>query len=187
MNRVELMRAFAAHTAAAAACERALKDPAETAAVEEGIADGWKKPGVGKLEVSLTRDAASVVDEDRFLDWLEQRYPTEVVTVRRVRNPEWQTRLLAGLIPVDPDEVAPGEATLLADAEGEIVPGVAWRAGGRPRCVSITIEPGLKHEYAAAAQAYVDHGTPLPIGLPARPALPQQQDSTVEASAPATE
>ncbi len=180
MNRVELLRAYAAHTAAAAACERALKDPAEAAGVAEGIADGWKKDGVGKVEVSFTRDTAAVVDEERFLDWLEQRYPseirTELVPVRSVRNPAWQKHLLSSLIPVDPDEMRAGESTLLMDAENEVVPGVAWRRGGLFRCASITIEPQLKTEYAAAARDYVEHGTPLPVGSPARPALPQQPD-----------
>jgi hypothetical protein len=166
MNRAELMRRLAAHKAAAAACERALKAEAERNYIEQGTADTCRVPDVGTLSVSLTQSATNVVNQDVLLDWLEKNHPDqvveEVVTVRRVRSQKWLSLMMAEWEPVDPDYVEPGDATSCMDDEGTIIPGVEWRKGGRYLHASVTVDAGLKRQYAAAAVAYVQHGVPMP-------------------------
>lgn len=178
MNRAELVRRYAAHKAAAAACEKALKDEAWRIFDEEESADTWRLPRVGKVSVSLSTPGAHVIDKDKdkFMDWVAVRYPTEVVTevvtVRSVRNPAWLSDLLTRLIPADPKKLGPDDATFCEGDEGEIIPGVEWRPGGRYLHASITVDPQLKRQFAAAARAYVEQGVamlavdPPPVASP---------------------
>lgn len=165
LNHAELLRRYAAHKAAAAACEAALKADALHEFVTHGTAVRWPALGIGTLAVSLSHDTVTITDEDKFFDWLEARYPTEVVvetvTVRRVISPAWQAAMLAGLLPVDPDEIGPGGSTQCMAAEGELVPGVVWQKGGKYLHAAITPDSGLKRTYALAAAAYVQ-GAPMP-------------------------
>lgn len=153
MKRQELLEAYLAHTEAAAACAKRLKTLAGAEFETEQVAVSWKMAGLGKVETGTTRDRVIVNDERAFVDWLARSRPSEVVYT--ARNWQWVREvLLPKLTPVDPEECAPGEATMCADAEGTIVPGVEWRAGGQLHAVSITGDPGLKRALAAAAAEY---------------------------------
>jgi len=162
LNRTELVQRMLAHRAVAEDCERALKGEAERIFAEHRTADTWRMPGTGQVVVSLTRDRAAVVDEAAFLAWLGRRYPTEVVWVPKVRNPEWLKQLLGRLAAVDPEELAPGEATMCADDEGTVIPGVEWRKGGCFYGAAVRPETALSRRLAKAAEAYVLDGTPMP-------------------------
>lgn len=181
MNRAEMMRRWLAHKLAAAACEKALKGEAQRAFDEQGSADTWRMPGAGTLSVSLAHDRASVTDDAAFMEWFAKRYPTEVVTVTRVevRNPEWVKTMLAGLEAVDPDELEPGDATMVCDPEGgEIVPGVEWRKGGRFLSASIRPDSDLERRMKKAAEAYVNSGEPMPGLAPPAPPRPAAGEAT---------
>lgn len=155
-----------AHQAAAKACETALKREAARTFAEEGSADTWRMPGTGMVVVSVSHDRAAVTDEQAFLGWLEKAFPTEVVTetvtVRSVRNPEWLKHLLGELLPVDPDELGPGEATICMDGEGSVIPGVQWRRGGEFLSASVRPDSDVRRRLAAAAEAYALRGEPMP-------------------------
>jgi hypothetical protein len=171
LNRAEIMKRLVAHTAAAKACEKWLKDEAQRIFEVEGTADTWKPPGVGTLAVHLNHDAAVVTNEEMFLDYIEATYPDEIKLVRQVRNPAWQAAMLAGLIPMDPQELKPGQGTQCHDREGTVVKGVAWHKGGTYRTAAFTPNPDLKREYTAAARAYVENGTPMLAVDPPPPAV----------------
>lgn len=165
-TRAELLQLQMVHGAAAAAAEAELKDRARQLFAEEGSADTWRLPG-GQVIVQLTNDRAEIADRDAFLAWLAAAYPHQVTTrtivVTEVINEKWLTEeLLASLTPLDPDEADPGEATMLMDAEGTIVPGVTWRKGGGLYGVSVRPDATVKRRLKEAAAAYIDGTGTLP-------------------------
>lgn len=92
----------------------------------DGAAPTWRIPGVGTVPLAMTQDAVDVVDEPAYTAWVASRYPTEVETFTRVR-PVFDRRLR--------DEAAQRGAA--CDDQGEVIPGLLFRAGGLPRGVSI--------------------------------------------------
>lgn len=167
MTRAQLLAAYVAHKAAAAACERALKGQVTRAWTEEQIAELWRMPA-GTVTARLTQPRVSVTDEPALLKWVAVAYPTEVTTrvvttdVTELRNPKWLETMLAKLTPVDADDVEAGGGTMLMTADGTIVPGVIWTPGGQLHSVAIEANKGLTAQYAQAARAYVETGTPMP-------------------------
>lgn len=167
MNRAQLLTAYLAHKAAAAACEAALKAKVAEAYREEQVAETLRLPG-GEVAARLTKPRVVTTDEDALLKWVAAAYPTEVTTevvtttVTRVRNPKWLETMLGQLTPVDPAEVEPGGGTGLMTGDGTVVPGVMWTPGGTLHSVAITGAPALVAEFARAARAYVEAGTPMP-------------------------
>lgn len=161
MKREELFERWMAHSAAAAALEKRIKAKVRAAYDEEGSADTWRL-AAGSVSASLDHDRVEVVDEEAWLDWVRQHHPDEIVMVPTVR-PASREALLGGLLPVDPDELEPGEATSCMDSDGTVVPGVALRRGGTFRSVSLRPDSDTKRRLAAAAEAYASGAGPMPL------------------------
>lgn len=165
MNRAQLLAAYLAHKAAAAACEQALKGQVARAYTDEQVAETLRLPA-GEVAARLTKPRVVTTDEPALVKWVAAAYPTEVtteqVTVTTVRNPKWLDQLLSTLKPVDPAEVEPGGGTSLMTDDGTVVPGVMWTPGGSLHSVAITGAPAVVDEFARAARAYVESGTPMP-------------------------
>lgn len=169
MNRADLVRRLAAHKAAAAALEDALKRDARAEYEEQGTAPTWRLDGA-RVQVSLSTDRCVVADEETFMDWFAALLPDEVVTstVRVVRNPAVLKQFLENIAahgPVPdgetPRDLSPGDTTEAADGAGQVVPGLRWVKGGEYVATSIYVDPTVKRRLAASAARYVE-GAPMP-------------------------
>lgn len=127
MNRAEATRQVLLLEAAAAqitARAKVLRDGLNADAVaeyeEQGSAQTWRFD-LGTWSQGISKEAPVVADPAALVDWVRDRYPSEVV---EVVNPAFQKALLARLVPV-------GDAVLVRET-GEVVPGLAVRPGGRP-------------------------------------------------------
>lgn len=109
---------------------------------EQGTAPTWRLPDVATISTAVSHESISVADEKAFTAWVEQRYPTEVETVKVIR-PAWRTHLLA-------TGVTEGEVVCLPD--GEVIPGLAVRPGGGFAGVTIRVAPAAKEVFAALAE-----------------------------------
>jgi hypothetical protein len=141
-SREDRLALLLVHEAAARALRASLKDEATANYRDHGSADTWRMGG-GKVTTNLSKSGAAITDHDAFVAWVAERYPTEVTTrtvvIREVRNPKWLEELLAGLDPMDPEELDAGESTACVDSDGRIIPGAIWTMGGR--MVSISVYP----------------------------------------------
>lgn len=108
---------------------------------EQQTASTWRIKGVATVPQSVTNDAVVVESEPRFVDWVAQRFPTEVDTIIR---PAFRKLLLGELI-----HVADG----VCHIDGEVVPGVEFRAGGEFIGVSVRATPEAKQAFGAVARA----------------------------------
>lgn len=158
LNRAELARQAAFWAAVAAGARgRAAKASAELAAAaeaeyaEQGVAPTWRIRGLGTIPLALSQDQVVVVDERAYLDWVAARYPTEVEETVRVR-PAFDEHLRKG---------AAKRGDPPCDAAGEPIPGVAFVPGGRPKGISLRLEPAAKAGAAAAAAAYLEAMPPV--------------------------
>lgn len=151
-----------AYEAAVREIKRALKAEGAMEHRENGTTPTWKL-AFATASGSESHDHVDVTDPEKFLDYLETRYPTEVETktVRVVRNPEWAIRLregLAALHRADLDEIAEQErsedapAPVIRDAEGTEVQGVAFVGGGEFLTVSVTPSTDARHHVSRAAR-----------------------------------
>lgn len=159
------MQLLLAHKAAAAAIEAEIKARVTRNYAEEGSADTWRLPG-GLVTANLSTGGAEIVDRPAFLSWLALRHPTEVerklIRVTEVRNDRWLKQLLGRLVPMDPEELEPGEGTPCVEDSGEIIPGVVWRAGDRLVSVSIRPDADITRRLAAVATDYADGKRDMP-------------------------
>jgi hypothetical protein len=167
--RDEMLLRMLAHQAVAAEYERLLKDGVANVFEKDKAADTSRFQGIGLVSAVIAADTTTIVDQDVFLDWLERNHPTEVttevVTVRRARNPAWVKALLGQLQPVDPSQPA-GETSPVMDVEGTQIPGLRWRRGGTFKHASIRPDAGLVRRLTAAAQVFAATGRPMPeLGL----------------------
>jgi hypothetical protein len=129
--------ALRAHTA------RAILDGQARAELErDGVAPTWRIPGLGTVPLALTSDSVDVVDEAAYVEWMRRRFPTEVETITRVR-PAFDKAL----------REAAAKRKASCDDQGELIPGLTFRPGGKPRGVSV--RPSADATAAAAAQAEV--------------------------------
>lgn len=185
-NEAELLTRLWAHQAAAAAIEATLKEAALRESRDKGVAVTWRVKGVGNLTVSTANDKVRITDPEKWLDWLAARYPTEVrveqVIVRQVISPAWEATVLAGLTPLDPDELPAGGEAQVMDSEGTLIPGVVWTKGGKILTAAITADGDLKRRFAAAAAAYVK-GAPMPAIDPPPPPVEPATDNPAVALA----
>jgi hypothetical protein len=168
MNRADKIRAYALHAAAAAALKDSLEREAREEYEKTGTRPTWNLPAA-RVSVATVHAHAEVADPTAFFDYLEHRYPTEVVTrtVREVRDQRWLTDLMAGWVelgPVEPPESAlPDEPPGVRDHDGVVIPGLKWMAGGGYKSTSITVERDVKRELAAIAAAYAAGTGELPV------------------------
>ncbi len=163
-RRDDLVLRYLAHAAAADALKRQIRERQGRAYVDEGAAETWRLPGVGQVSASITQDGVSIHDTDAFALWIAERYPHQVRTrtVTEVINPDWARKIAAGLTPVDPGTVKPGEKTFMVDADGVAVPGVVWRRGGTFISSAVKPDSDLQAVLEDAAEKYAKEGTPMP-------------------------
>ena len=153
MNRAELVRAIAACDALGEELRRTLRADAEAEYIEQGTAPTWRVPGV-TVSTAVTRDRVDVVDEHALIEYVADRCPTEVVTVRQVR-PAFLRALIADVSArgVDPP----------CDVDGRVVPGLVWRRGGEFRSVSVRPSAELADELTRAAREIAAGRRPLSL------------------------
>lgn len=151
---VILWEAIAAEAKAQAAANRAVLDEqARTELETNGSAPTWRIPDVGTVPLALTSPAVVVEDEAAYVAWMAERYPTEVHTVQQVR-PAFDAQLRTDLAAQGGDP---------CDLEtGEVIPGLRYVPGGRPRGVSV--RASAKARDAVRTQARYLLGLPDPDG-----------------------
>lgn len=158
-NRAELVRRLIAYEAAAKEIKRALRAEGEHEHRENGTTTGHRM-AYARVTGSETADHLDVVDADAFLAYLAGRYPSEVTTrtVQVVRNTDWLAQVkdaLARMSRLEYDEIPEGEERPsrgpVVDADGTIIPGVAFVPGGDYITTSVT--PTMTARYRALTAA----------------------------------
>lgn len=150
MNRTDAIKAIvwldqlAAQAKAEAAKLRAdLVADARAEFDEQGTAPTWRIPDVATVAASVSHETVYVADEAVFTKWAVERYPTEVETIRRIRE-SWRTRFLG--------EVIVEFEGLVDRSTGEVVPGLAVKAGGEFAGISIRPTSAAKEVFSALAE-----------------------------------
>lgn len=131
-----------------AAEHRAALDAEARAELEQhGTAPSWRLADIGTVTLPVTKEAPVIADIEALTRWCLDRYPSEVETVHQIRA-SFQAALLGRLM-CDGDVV-------VDPATGEIVPGMAVRAGGMPQSLSIRPSRPARAAAAAAGAALLD-------------------------------
>lgn len=175
-TREERLYLHALHRAAATALEASLKAEAIDEYEAHGSAATWRfgEDQDDLVVASVEHSRAEATDDEAMLDFLEQY--TSMTYRREVRevNPDALKGWLAGLKPMvqmnEADDAVPAiwrEATAkerkqagatfaCMDAEGHLIPGVHWVAGGRLASVSIRLSSSRKSQAGKLARQYAD-------------------------------
>lgn len=147
-RRVLLLETAAAELRSRAAAVRAdLNADARAELAEQGMAPTWRWPDIGTVSLGVSREAVVVDDEDAFLAWLRDEFPTEVERIERCR-PAFFTALSNFVAQAGEDVVHTGT--------GQIVPGLRIRPGGDPLPLSFRLTAGAKAVAAEHAGKLVD-------------------------------
>lgn len=107
-----------------------------------GSASTWRHDGVATVSLPVSKPRVTIADQRAYTAWVEKNAPTEVHTVTTVR--ETYTKTLAKRVKID------GDAVCLPD-DGQVIPGLAYVAGGRPGSISIKKDPALVEQLAGEA------------------------------------
>lgn len=168
MNRTECVRAIVwlDQVAAKAAEESAklrlvLATEALTEWEDQGAAPTWRIPDIATVSAVVSHGGVRVVDEAAFIRWVEQRYPTEVETIKKVRT-AWQKSFFAAIAAAETGDADPNT--------GEVIPGVEATTGGQMKGVSIRVSAAAKEVFGALAehglkQLAADAGPAVPVTL----------------------
>lgn len=129
--------------AQAETCRAALDEQAREEYERQGSAPTWRFPGVGTVPLSLTTDQVVVDNPVTYLAWMRDRGPHQIETVEQVR-PAFDKQFRESVAkygdpPRDP-------------ATGELVPGLRFVPGGRPKGVSVRPADGAKQRMTAMAR-----------------------------------
>ena len=152
MRRAEIIRAIAACGALSTELRKALKADAEAEYREQGTAPQWRQPGL-VASASITHDTIVVVDEAAFLAYVKQERPDEIEVIEQVR-PSFASAFIAKVLERgDPP----------CDADGRVIPGLAFRAGGQFRSVSVLPSTQTKWQLNQAAKEIVGGRRPLTL------------------------
>ncbi len=135
----------------ARAARSALDDQAREELARDGVAPTWRIPDLGTVPLSLSQPGIGVVDEVAFLAWVRTRYPDEVEATYRVR-PAWQAYLTRRLLARRADPPC--------DDDGEVIPGLEYRAGGQPVGVRVVATADAKVSALHLARQVLDSLTP---------------------------
>lgn len=144
-------------TAEAAKLREDLIAEARAEYAEQGTANQWRVPDVATVSTSVTRAKVQVQDERKLLQWAKLRHPEAVETVE-VLDPRWTTALLGEV------EVVDG---VVCAGDGEVVPGLGYRPGGRVSGISIRASTAAKEVFATLASQGLRR-----LALEAGPAVP---------------
>lgn len=155
MNRFEMIRqtlmweqVAAAARAKAAKFREELDAAARAEYAEQGTAPTWRLPDIGTVSLPVSKETIYVTDEAVLVEWAKRDWPGEVVTVEKIR-PAFLRVLLETVA------VAAGEVAVDAGS-GEIIPGLAVRAGGTPQALSFRPSSAAKEVAAVGAQHLVE-------------------------------
>ncbi|HEY9415038.1 MAG TPA: hypothetical protein VIQ30_09795, partial [Pseudonocardia sp.] len=164
VNRFEKIRQVllweqvaAAARAKAAAHRDELTQDAQAEYAEQGTAPTWRLPDIGTVSLPVSKESIHVTDEAALVEWAKRDWPGEVVTVEKIR-PAFLRVLLESVA------VAAGEVAV-DSGSGEIIPGLAVRAGGTPLGLSFRPSTAAK-EVAAAGAAHLVESLEQSIGQP---------------------
>jgi hypothetical protein len=141
-----VMRLEGLASAAKAAADKVragLDEEARTEFERTGAAPTWRMADIGIAALPVTKEAVVVSDVQALLGWCRSHKPEQIRTVEEI-EPAFQAWLLQHCV-VDGDKAVHPET-------GEVMPGLAVRAGGQPRSLSFRPEPGVK-------AAFGEHGT----------------------------
>jgi hypothetical protein len=152
---------------ALAACETMAKKLRDAIAAdaqaefdEQGTVPTWRMPDAGiTVSGSTKHPSVAIVDEQAFLNWVQEHHPSEIKTVTLVQ-PAWQQAFLAAV-------AERGEP--LCDDQGDIIPGLEYRPGGGFAGISVRVEPAIKMVLGLYADEVVTGKRPL--------ALPSEVDA----------
>lgn len=108
---------------------------------EQGTAPTWRGE-YGVVTLPITRPSIEVQDPDRLVAWCAEHHPTEVETVRRVR--EAYLSYIRQHYVMDSD--ADGLPVVLDPTTQEPVDGLTWQPGGQPGALSIRPTPAAKRQ-----------------------------------------
>jgi hypothetical protein len=170
VNRFELIRrtlmweqVAAAARARASGIREQLTADARAEYAEQGTAPTWRLPDIGTVTLPVSNEAVYVTNEAALVEWAKRDWPTEVVTVEKIR-PAFLQVLLANVA------VAAGEVAVDAGS-GEIIPGLAVRAAGTPGSLSFRPTPLAKQVAAAGAERLMESvekaiGEPIVLETP---------------------
>jgi hypothetical protein len=172
MNRMEMIRrtliweqvATAAKTRAAELRETLTQD-ARAEYAEQGTAPTWRLPDIGTVTLPVSTERIVVEDEPALVEWAKRDWPSEVVTTESIR-PAF-LRVLLDNIAVPAGEVA------VDSGSGQVIPGLAVRAGGTPQSLSFRPTRDAKAVAAAGAERLIEdvaQAIDRPIVLEARDA-----------------
>lgn len=114
----------------------------------EGMAPTWRWPDLGTIILPVSKETTVVADADALAKWCQQRYPTEVETLVQIR-PAFQVALL---------QRTRGDGDGVVDmATGELVPGLAVRAGGVPKALTIRPTPEASALFTEVGRQELEH------------------------------
>jgi hypothetical protein len=109
----------------------------------EGMAPTWRWPDLGTVILPISKETAVISDMEALVEWCRQRHPSELETLVQVR-PAFQLALM--------HRVQPAGEVVVDPATGEIVPGLAVRAGGAPKALTIRPTPEATAVFAEAGR-----------------------------------
>jgi len=135
MNRAEKSKAILLYDQLAAAAKAKsahlrgeLEADARTEYEQQGMAPTWRMPDVGTVILPIASQQIVVADEDKLIAWVADRDPAMVESIQRVNGTH-----LVGIL-----SHAVAEGDVACDPRtGEVIPGLAVRAGGQPMALSI--------------------------------------------------
>lgn len=145
MNRADLIHTKMVNEAGARVAKNLLEAEAVQEWTENETRAVWNVPG-GTATTSIKQRSLEVIDDQAFLAWVRERYPTEVVQVLRVLNTEWLGKLRGEL------------AERVAHGDIDSPPGTKLDEGGRFHMLSITPDAGVRQALDAVIKAHLAAG-----------------------------
>lgn len=94
----------------------------------QGTAPTWRLPDVGTIVLPVSSEQIYINDQAKFLEWVQANCPTQITQVPTVSE-----RFIGNLMK---DLIAADGEVVVADT-GEVIPGMAVRAGGIPGALTI--------------------------------------------------
>ncbi len=116
---------------------------------EHGSAPTWRMDH-GTVSLPITHDSIVVSDPGRLVAWMDAHHPTEVETVRRVRESYLAHIRTTWCRTADAD----GRPVVVDPRDPDTpVPGLSWQPGGQPGALSIRPSHAAKRHARELAEA----------------------------------
>lgn len=111
----------------------------------DGVAPTWRIPGIGTVPLSLTGDRVDVVDVAAYTEWVIAKHPDNIEITTQIR-PAFDKTLRA----------AAAKRKAACTADGEVIPGLLFVAGGAAKGIAIRATDDAKTEAAGLAASVLD-------------------------------